>query len=324
MTGTASVILHVPERYGAMLGTGRRPLLYGVIRNLVEARGGRVELAPLSIARDAGRRPVQDGNLHIVNNGHVRSQGYLNAATAYLEGYWHLDPRGVQAASSIALATFDPGLVDPGRASDHLAALRQRFVQPRRSRYQQMRARVEMDPGGIAVFLQGPEPYLRKQAFLPADAMLRAVVAGAGQREVWVKPHPLKLDEGSGLIAALRAEGLAIREVHANVHDVIAAAAVTVSVNSAVAIEGMLQGTPAILFGRSDFHAAVETVAEAEAFAAALSRALTRPRDHAAFLLWYFEQCLWLEEPDLEPRILRVFAKAGFPPDRLGLAPAPE
>lgn len=104
----ASVVLHVPDRYAALLATGRRPLLYGAIRDLVEARGGKVVLAPLNIERGADGRPLRDGNLHVVDNGHVRAEGYLNAATAYLEGYWHLDRRGVLAASSIGLQMFDP------------------------------------------------------------------------------------------------------------------------------------------------------------------------------------------------------------------------
>lgn len=321
MGNPASVILHVPERYGAMLEKARRPLLYGAIRDLVRAGGGQVVLAPPGIERDDLRRPVQDGNLHIVNNGHVRASGYLNAATAYLEGFWHLDPRGVQAGSSIAVRGFERSKIDPVAAASTLAELRSRFVQARKSRYSQMAARTDLSPGGIAVFLQGPEPYLRGQAYLEADAMVRAVVAGAGAREVWVKPHPLKLDEGAALIAALQAEGLAVRAVEANIHDLVAAAAVTVSVNSAVAIEGMLHGTPAILFGRSDFHHVVETVTEADGFAAALARALEGPRDYAAFLHWYFGQCLWLGDPGLPVRILEVFAAAGFPPERLGLTP---
>jgi hypothetical protein len=321
MDGVASVILHVPERYGAMLAKARRPLLYGAIRDLVRARGGRVVLAAPGIERDDKRQPLQDGNLHIVNNGHVRAPGYLNAATAYLEGYWHLDPRGVQSASSIGLAEFDPHAVDPMSAAAHLADLRARFAARRRSRYQQMAARTDLQPGGIAVFLQGPEPYLRGQAYLDAPEMLRAICAGAGGREVWVKPHPLKVDEGEALIASLRAEGLMIRAVQANVHDLAAAAVVTVSVNSAVAIEGMLHDTPAIVFGRSDFHAAVETVMEADGFPAALERALARPRDYSAFLQWYFQQCLWLGDPGLAGRILAIFAAAGFSADRLGLQP---
>lgn len=323
MAGPASVILHVPERYGAILDKAQRPLLFGAIRDLVQARGGRVVLAPLAINRDGGGRPVPDGDLLVVSNGDAVAEGYLNAATAYLEAYWHLDPRGVQAASSIGLRPFDPALIDPVAAAAHLADLRARFVLPRVSRYKQPGPRSDLPSGCIAVFLQGPQPYRRGQAFMDASAMLQAVCAGAGGREVWVKPHPLKQAEGEALIARLRAKGLAIRGVTAHVHDLVAVAAVTVSVNSAVAIEGMLHGTPAILFGRSDFHHAVETVQRPDDFPGAMARALARPRDYAAYLYWYFGQCLWLGDPDLPARILQVFAEAGFPADRLGFSAAP-
>jgi hypothetical protein len=323
MAAGASVILHVPARYDAMLAKAERPLLFGAIRDLIAARGGRVVLAPLAIPRDATGRAVLDGDLHIVNNGQEVAEGYLNAATAYLEGYWHLDPRGVQAASSIGLQPFDPALVDPVAAAVHLAGLQARFLAVRQSRYRQPPPRADLPAGCIAVFLQGPQPYRRGQAFMDAAAMLRAVCAGAGGREVWVKPHPLKQAEGEALIARLRATGLAIRGVTAHVHDLAAVAAVTVSVNSAVAIEGMLQGTPAILFGTSDFHTAVETVRVADEFADALARALARPRDYAAFLMWYFGQCLWLGDPALPERILQVFDAAGFRAARLGLSAAP-
>ena len=103
-------------------------------------------------------------------------------------------------------------------------------------------------------------------------------------------------------------------------HDLLAAACATVSVNSAASIEGLLHGTPAILFGRSDFHAAAETVTRAEDFQPALQRALARPRDYTAFLYWYFhDQCLWLGDPGLTDRIVAIFADAGFSPARLGL-----
>jgi Capsule polysaccharide biosynthesis protein len=321
MTGdAASVIFHVPDRYHALLAKPDRPMIFHVVRDLVTARGGTVLLAHRDPVRDGQGRWVEDGHLHIVNNGAAVGPGYLNAATAYLADYWHLDPQGVQGNSSIGGRLFDPAAIDPDAATVHLDALRMRFVLPRRSRYRQAAKRTDLTPGGIAVFLQGPAPYKRGQAHLPPEAMLRAVCDGAGERAVWVKPHPLKPEEGTALIARLQGQGLPLVQVDANVHDLLAAACATVSVNSAAAIEGLLHGTPAILFGRSDFPAVVETVTRAEDFARALHRALSRPRDYAAFLYWYFhDQCLWLGDPDLPDRVWPIFAQAGFPPARLGL-----
>ncbi len=321
MTGSgASVIFHIPDRYHALLAKPDRPMIFHVIRHLVEERGGKVVLAARDPVRDGQGRPVEDGDLHIVNNGAAVAHGYLNAATAYLADYWHLDPQGVQGNSSIGAKVFDAGAIDPDAAAAHLQALRARFVVPRQSRYRQATRRTELPSGGIAVFLQGPAPYARGQAHLRPEAMLRAVCDGADGRPVWVKPHPLKPDEGVALIARLQAQGLPLTSVEANVHDLLAAACATVSVNSAASIEGLMHGTPAILFGRSDFHAVVETVTRPEDFVSALHQALVRPRDYAAFLYWYFhDQCLWLGDPGLSDRIWRILADAGFPPERLGL-----
>lgn len=321
MTGPeAKVIFHIPDRYHALLARPDKPMIFHAIRDLIAARGGAVVLAPRDPVRDVSGRPVEDGHLHIVNNGAAVGAGYLNTATAYLADYWHLDPQGVQGNSSIAEKGFDPIRVDPEAAAAYLGALHARFVIPRQSRYRQKTRRADLPPGGIAVFLQGPAPYARGQAHMRADAMLRAVCAGADRRPVWVKPHPLKPDEGAALIAQLQAQGLPLVQIDANVHDLLAAACATVSVNSAASIEGLLHGTPAILFGRSDFHAVAETVTRAEDFQPALQRALARPRDYTVFLYWYFhDQCLWLGDPGLTDRILAIFADAGFSPARLGL-----
>jgi Capsule polysaccharide biosynthesis protein len=316
----ASVIFHVPDRYHALLAKPDKPMIFHVIRDLLLERGGTVQLAPPEFTRNADGRAIPDGHLHIVNNGAAVGPGYLNAATAYLADYWHLDPQGVQGNSSIGGKVFDPTIIDPDAAAAHLGTLRARFVIPRRSRYRQAAKRTDLPDGGIAVFLQGPAPYARGQAYLRAEDMLRTVCDGAGGRPVWVKPHPLKPDEGAALIARLQGQGLPLVHVDANVHDLLAAACATVSVNSAAAIEGLMHGTPAILFGRSDFHAVVETVTRADNFAPALDRALVRPRDYTAFLYWYFhDQCLWLGAPDLADRIWQIFTEAGFPTARLGL-----
>lgn len=299
--------------------------LYGAIASLVEARGGHWSFAPLDAGRKGRNQPADDGNLHVVDNGRVTAPGYLNACTAYLEDYWHLDPVGVLAESSITAERFDPAGVDPAAAAAHLAMLRRRFVQRRRSRYGQARlAHAMLPPGAIAVFLQGREPYRRGHAHIDAPAMLRGTVTAAEGRPIIVKPHPLDPEGGALAIAE---SGVADRVLvtDANVHDVLSAAALTVSVNSAVAIEGFLHGVPALLCGQSDFAAVAEVTRTEADMPAAAHRAMAARHDYAAFLYWYFhDRCLWLGAPDLDQRILARFAQVGFPADRLGLAaPAP-
>lgn len=315
----ARVILHLPERYEALIEKRRRPLLYTRILDMIAARGGTALIGP----RHPPRAP--DGDLHITDNARAPGPGGLSAATAYLEDFWHLDPEGVLAGSSIRHETFRPRAVEGAAARAFVRGLRARFVAPRRGRYGQKRALERFPKGALAVFLQGPAPYRAGQAFCEAEVMVRTVLAGAEGRPVIVKAHPLALEEGRALIARLRAEGALgaqMIETDANIHDILAACAATISVNSAAAIEGFLHGKPALLFGQSDFAQAAVSVREPGAFGAALAQALGTDWPHVRFLYWYFGlHCLWLEDPDLETKILAIFARAGFDARRLGLAP---
>ncbi|MES2433056.1 MAG: hypothetical protein V4586_04435 [Pseudomonadota bacterium] len=314
---TARVVLHIPPRMIAAMGGVKPPLLYGRIRGCLAARG--VGVALVEDFDGAGYRA--DGDLHIVENGRGQRPGVLNAATAYLEGFFHVDPVGIQAASRIGLVPYDPHAVDVVAAEAYLAALQWRFVSPRHSRYKQPSAISDLPQGALAVFLQGPAPQRNGQAYCSFAAMLEAVCAGAGGRPVLVKPHPLKPELGAEIIAAVTAKGFAPIVTEANVHDILAVCCATVSINSATALEGLLHGKPAVLFGRSDFHSLVETVQKPAQFEAGLARALTQPPDYARALYWYFGQhCLDIQADSFDARLLAIFAEAGFDAARLGLA----
>lgn len=317
----AQVVFHLPE---AAHDRFRRMKVYAFYRQLeamLLARGGSIRLEGRPSHLFTGETVAGDGDLHIVENGFVRGEGYLNATLAYLEGFWHLDPRGGLANSSIGALDYDPKAVDEAAARRFFAGLKARFAQARHSRYAQPRTVAEVPAGCIAVFLQGPAPQRQGQAHLSYEAMLRAVAGGARGRPVLVKPHPLKPEPGLAQIEKVRREGFDLIASTANVHDLLANACVSVSVNSATAIEGFLHGTPAILFGRSDFRHFVDTVHEPDGFAPALAAALAQKRDYACALFWYFGlHCLNLDAADFEGKVLAVFARAGFDAARLGLA----
>jgi hypothetical protein len=313
---TARVVLHIPARMIAALETDRPPLLYSRIRDVVQAQGGTVEV----VEGFQSSRYREDGHLHIVENGHWQKPGVLNAATAYFEGFFHVDPIGIQAASSIGKLPYDPEAVDGNAARAYLAGLQARFSKARHSRYRQMRQRSDLPQGAIAVFLQGPAPQRSGQAFCSYEVMLEAVCQGAEGRPVLVKPHPLQTEYGQQTIADVRARGFSPIETAANVHDILAAAAVTVSVNSAAGLEGFLHAKPAIFFGASDCHAFVETARSPADFPTALAAALASHCDYARALYWYFGlNCLDVTADSFAPRLLAIFARAGFNARRLGL-----
>jgi hypothetical protein len=319
---TARVILHLPEQYHDTFRAKKHLALYPRIEAAVLARGGVVAIEGRPPALFSGKILPADGDLHIVENGRAIGAGWLNATLAYLEGYWHLDPAGVLAESSNRDKLFDPAQVDGAVAQRYFDSLQQRFAAARRSRYGQAREVAEVPQGCIAVFLQGPAPQRRKHAYASYTAMLRAVAMGAQGRPVVVKAHPLKPEMGAAQIAEVRAMGFDLIETAANVHDILARAAVTVSVNSAAALEGFLHGTPAVLFGQADFQQFCATALHPDDFPAALDAALTSPPDYARAIYWYFGQhCLCLDAPDFDAQMMTRFAAMGFDADRLGLRP---
>lgn len=318
--GPAEVIFHLPERYVDDWQKPAHLALYPRIAQVLAAHGRTARV----VARGKGdtghsQRPG-DGHLHLIESGLVQGPGWLNSALAYLPGYWHLDAEGVLAESSARHDRFDPATIPAETARAFADALRARFVIPRQSRYRQKKQAEALPQGALAVFLQGPAPHRRGHAHMSNKDMLRAVVAGAAGRPVVVKPHPLKSEPGTALIRELTDAGLPLIQTDANVHDLLAACEATVSINSATALEGMLHGKPAILFGQSDYADLVETVTRPEDFPAALTRALARPRDMDAGLWWYFTRhTLEIDSPGFEERLLDHLSRLGFPPERLGL-----
>jgi hypothetical protein len=304
------VVFHLPEKHHDRWRKAPHLALYARIAEVLARHGRSPVIAPRSEGQTRAHKAAADGRLHIIEGGAAHGPGWLNAALAYLTGYWHLDPEGVLSDSSARHAAFLPPAADEARA--FADALRARFVAPKLSRYHQPRAAEPLPAGAVAVFLQGPAPHRRRQSHLGDAELLVAVARAAQDRPVLVKAHPLKPEPGRRAIAAARAEGCALTETDANVHDVLEACAVTVSINSAAAIEGMLHGKPAVLCGRADFAPLAETVTRPGEMKAALAAALTRPRDHDAGVTWYFRNhTLDIESAGFEERLIARLASCG-------------
>lgn len=262
-----------------------------------------------------------DGHLHLVEDGRMMGEGWLNAALAYLLGFWHLDPHGVLAESGARTETYTPRAVPLEAAQDFFITLRQRFVRTRQSRYGQPRQRDDSLPeGAIALFLQGRKPTADGDCDLTMEEMILAVCQGASGRPVVVKPHPLAETDCARAILRAADRGAVFEVFNGNIHDLLARCAVTVSANSAAAMEGFLHRKPAILFGRSDFESLVTRVHQPGGFADALHRALSTDWRFAKMLYWYFTRhSLDIAAPDFEDRLWGKFAQVGFARSRFGL-----
>ncbi len=247
-------------------------------------------------------RVAADDDFHIIDHGGLRHPRALNAGIAYVYPFWHLDPWGIRAQSSVGAAVFDQGEVHGDQAADFVARLRRRWVAARQSRYEQPRP-VRAYPGGcIAVFLQAEgHRMLGETCHLTPRDMVKALIARDDPRPIIVKPHPM--DDDAEMVKFLRKmakRDARLRLSRGNIHDILAAADVAVTINSAVGIEALLHGRPVVLCGQADFHHICQTVTTAAGMGAGIDAALATSPPYAAYLHWYFGQnCLNAGAPTL-------------------------
>ncbi|OYU16721.1 MAG: hypothetical protein CFE34_19510 [Rhodobacteraceae bacterium PARR1] len=300
--------LHLPE--GQLSPESRLPF-YARLIDGFSALGGEVFVVRHDRATALAR--VQDTpGFHILDHGRLRHPRALNAGVAYVYPFWHLDPWGIRAFSSIAAKSFDPATIPNGPARAFVDRLRARLVVGRKSRYAQPQERVALPQGAIAVFLQDESHRdLTETCHLSMDQMLAAVTARDDPRPILIKPHPLDSDATRHrTLRRLARRDPRVQVVAANIHDMIAAASVVVTINSATGLEAMMQGKPVILCGRADFHHVATTVATVAELSVALD-APPRAYDADAFLYWYFRQnCLSAQSPTLVDDVRDAFDRA--------------
>ena len=307
------VHFHAPPHVRSRMEGGAAQF-WSPLAQVVERMGGEVVLREYE-ARSHRTIAADDGALHVVNNGAIRQANVLNAGLAYVDGFWHLDPVGVLAVSSIGDRRFDPGAVPLQEARTFFRRLRGRFVERRRSRYKQPKRglRGAMPEGAVALFLQGASHLTDRSRVFSTPDMIRSVSLGT-DRPVRVKAHPLKVaPEDVAAVEEMAAQGRDIAMIEGNVHDILTHCCASVSISSACSFEGFMHRKPAVLFGRSDFTQNAVTVEALDGFGAALDEALTRRWPHVGFVHWYLaQQSLWVEAEDFEARLENILAEAGM------------
>lgn len=246
--------------------------------------------------------------IHILDHGRVAHPRARNAGVAYVYPFWHLDPLGIRAFSSIGGRSFDPAGIDPAEATAFADRLRARLVGKRTSRYEQPPEVATFPQGCIAIFLQSEEhPDVAETCHLTARQMIRAVLDRDDPAPVVIKPHPAGLSgETDRFLRRLARQDARVTVTGANIHDILSAARAVVTINSATGIEAMLHRRPVILCGKADFHHIATTVARPRDMAAALEGPDQRPFD--AYLYWYFRKnCLDATSETLAAEVLARF-----------------
>lgn len=314
-----AVTLHIPGSVLADPGAMRR--LWGPLRDGLAALGLRVE-ARVHRRETVPAQIAADGGFHLIDHGGQPHPRALILGSAYIAPWHYCDPRGIRALSTIGDLAFDPETVPEARAAAFQAELYRNLVTRRRSRYFQPEERMEVPPGCIAVFLQTEAHRgVAETCYLRLRPMIKALLARDDPRPIVVKPHPrdTDIDTFDWLARKARRDGR-LRIIPANIHDILAACAVVVTINSAVGIEAMVHGKPVVLCGHADFHHACVTVRRAEEMEAAIAHAQAADWPHARYLSWFYQDhCLDPRQPDLTRAVLARIAATGYDLRLLGL-----
>lgn len=314
-----AVTLHIPGSVLADAAAMRR--LWGPLRDGLAALGLRVE-ARVHRRETVPAQIAADGGFHLIDHGGQPHPRALILGSAYIAPWHYCDPRGIRAISTIGDLTFDPETVPEARAAAFQAELYSNLVIRRRSRYFQPEERMEVPSGCIAVFLQTEAHRgVAETCHLRLRPMIKALLARDDPRPIVVKPHPrdTDIDTFDWLARKARRDGR-LRIIPANIHDILAACAVVVTINSAVGIEAMVHGKPVVLCGHADFHHACVTVRRAEEMDAAIAHAQAADWPHARYLSWFYQDhCLDPRRPDLAQAVLARIAATGYDLRHLGV-----
>ena len=307
----------MPQHMAAPDGS-ELPLFYKLLRQKLAQRGAEVRIVVRAAEWQTTGLPP--GDFHFVHQGRAQGPRVLNCAVAYLNPFFYADPQGIYFESTNTTARFDAAGIPADRAAAFFDTLVADHVTPRRSRYSQPPEVQTFPPGAIAVFLQDWSLPVERARHMEAQAMLTTVLAHRAGRPVIVKPHPRNQGlETLDLLALLRGHPDVI-VTEANLHDILRQAAVSVSISSSVAVEGMLHRVPAVLFGRSDLHFCAQTVRVPGDWPAALTRALATDWPFEPFLFWLLHRRSVRTGPGMMGPILKRMQAAQADFAALGLA----
>lgn len=293
------------------------PWFYKVLWRGLAERGARMRVVHRD--QDALQAQPCGADFDFVHQGIAPRTRLLNTAIAYFGDYYYADPNGIYFQSSITTALFDPCAQNPDHAAAFFIELRNRYVVARKSRAQQREDVEKFSPGAIAVFLQDWSLPVERARYMDANAMLEAVLAGANGRQIILKPHPRNLGEETLLLCHRLRKIRQVTITDANLHDILAASVVCVSISSSVAVEAMLHRVPPIFFGRSDLHHCGETVTQAADFPAAIDRALSRTYPYEAFIYWFLRKMVLRTGPRMIPKLLERMQSVGADLAALGI-----
>lgn len=218
----------------------------------------------------------------------------FHCVPSYLRGFWYFDEVAPRQMSSIRLLEFRQGRIKQEKADAFFEELRAKYLDPNWKFGNQppLENGFEPERGCISVFTQnfaGPQ-YFRD--FYTEIQMVEGVIASRGDRRVYIKAHPNQSKADKKILQQYHDPTAGIEVVEQNIHTLLAASDLVVTMTSAVAFEGFLHRVPCVLGGQSDFHHNAITCMDINKLGDAMQAAMSREFPFEKYLYWFLaEQC---------------------------------
>ncbi len=223
---------------------------------------------------------------------------------AYHYPFWQIEAVQERWHFDVALARFDPALVDPARAKAFSARWRKGVFGDRPAHKGDF----------ILMPLQGLLQDHRSFQSASPVAMIGATISAFPDRRIIATLHPRETYTGEdhAALAAIAAQH-PLFSVQASTAELILGCQRIVTQNSSVALNGYLAHKPAILFAKVDFHHIAGSVPR-DGLAPAFAQADGPLPDFDTYWTWFFRHhCINGGAPEAEAQILARFARHGWP-----------
>jgi capsular polysaccharide biosynthesis protein len=252
---------------------------FGILIRAFEGRGFKVTLRP-NTEEERLESEARDGYslFHLETPFHDRA---LDVRLAYMYPFWRIE--GVQWREDyrVAQKAFDPTEINEEEA--------RKFTRFWRKKLLSNMGAASKHGSHVLVALQGRLQDQRHGQAMSPIAMIREVLAQDRFRQIVIKLHPKEPYTNQELAALEEFESNPRVEFgNGDIHTLIADCDYIVTQNSSTAFKGLLQNTPAVLFGESDFHHILESV-NRDGAARAFRNIQSKRMPYAKYFYWFLQ-----------------------------------
>ncbi len=252
---------------------------FGILIAAFESRDFAVNLHP-NTEDERLESEQRDGYslFHLETPFHDRA---LDVRLAYMYPFWRIEGVARREAYRVAQKVFDPTEVNEEDA--------RKFTRFWRNKLLGNMGAASKHANYVLVALQGRLLDQRHGQAMSPIAMIHEVLVQDRFRQVVIKLHP-KETYTSEELAALEAfeDNPRVEFGSGDIHSLIADCDYIVTQNSSVAFKGLLQNTPAVLFGEVDFHHILESV-NRDGTARAFRNIRSKRMPYAKYLYWFLQ-----------------------------------